>query len=103
VKLNIKQIQITLMQELMFRLNDYFFSQFLYAATDANPYQEIIAKLKEEIDPFSEGTRSKERTDPMFSVKSTKLMQRIEESFVDESSSSGSYCDGQSSEPEEVV
>ena len=86
----------------MFRLNDYFFSQFLYAATDANPYQEIIDKLKLEIDPFSEGSRVKERSDPLFSVKSTKLMQRIEESFLGESSS-GSYCDGASSEPEEVA
>lgn len=42
------------MQELMFRLNDYFFYQFMYAATDANPYSDIYERLKIEIDPFAE-------------------------------------------------
>ena len=41
------------MQELNFRLNDYFFYQIIYALTDANPYQDdILRRLKEEMDPF---------------------------------------------------
>ena len=48
-----QQLQITYMQEVIFRLNDYFFYQLIYAATDANPYSDFIARLKEEVDPFS--------------------------------------------------
>ena len=40
------------MQELMFRLSDYFFYQLLYAFTDVNPYEEIYERLKQESDPF---------------------------------------------------
>jgi len=54
VKVRMKQMQINYVQELMFRLNDYFFNQFLYAATDANPYWDMIEKLKQQIDPFSD-------------------------------------------------
>jgi len=42
------------MQEVLFRLNDYFFYQFLYAATDANPYWNLIERLTEEVDPFAD-------------------------------------------------
>lgn len=52
--MNIKQLQINYMQELIFRLNDYFFCQFIYAATDANPYQDLIDRLRVEIDPFAD-------------------------------------------------
>ena len=48
-----KQVKINYIQELIFRLNDYFFYQFLYAATDANPYWDIILRLREELDPFT--------------------------------------------------
>lgn len=54
VKLEMKQLQINHMQELMFRLNDYFFYQFIYAITDANPYLDIIERLEVETDPFAE-------------------------------------------------
>ena len=50
-----KQLQINHMHELMFRLNDYFFYQFIYAITDANPYLDIIERLQIEMDPFAEG------------------------------------------------
>lgn len=55
VKLEMKQLQINYMQEMMFRLNDYFFYQFIYALTDVNPYLDIIERLKVETDPFAEG------------------------------------------------
>ena len=42
------------MHELMFRLNDYFFYQFIYAITDANPYLDIMDRLKKEMDPFAD-------------------------------------------------
>jgi hypothetical protein len=44
---------------LIFRLNDYFFYQFLNALTDANPYQDIIERLKVEIDPFNRDINNK--------------------------------------------
>ena len=55
-----KQLQINHMHELMFRLNDYIFYQFIYAITDANPYLDIIERLEIETDPFAEGA-AKER------------------------------------------
>jgi hypothetical protein len=39
---------------MMFRLNDYFFYQFIYAITDVNPYLDIIERLKVETDPFTD-------------------------------------------------
>ena len=54
-----KQIQYTYMQELMFRVNDYFFYQFLYALTDANPYVNVYERLKEDLDPFAEKKKPK--------------------------------------------
>ena len=54
-----KQVQINYMQELTFRLNDYFFYQFLYAFTDANPYEEIYERLKQESDPFDARNKQK--------------------------------------------
>lgn len=47
-----KQLQMNYMQELMFRLNDYFFYQFIYAFTDVYPYEEIYQRLKSDVDPF---------------------------------------------------
>jgi hypothetical protein len=55
VKLEMKQLQINHMHELMFRLNDYFFYQFIYAITDANPYFDIIERPQIESDPVAEG------------------------------------------------
>lgn len=46
-------MQINYMHEVKFRLNDYFFYQWLYAMTDANPYWGIIERLRAEMDPFS--------------------------------------------------
>ena len=40
----------------MFRLNDYFFYQFLTPITDANPYEDIIERLTVENDPFKLAT-----------------------------------------------
>lgn len=54
VKLQMKQLQILHMQQVTFRLNDYFFFQLIFAATDASPYSDIISRLKVELDPFSE-------------------------------------------------
>ena len=57
-----KQLQINHMQELMFRLNDYFFYQFIYAITDANPYLDIIERLEVETDPFAEAAAKEQPT-----------------------------------------
>jgi hypothetical protein len=90
------------MQELMFRLNDYFFYQFVYAATDANPYSDIYERLKVEVDPFADHTAAKQssaaagterRHANKHNNKSSVLLGKIEES----NESSGSYCEGQSS------
>jgi len=90
------------MQELMFRLNDYFFYQFVYAATDANPYSDIYERLTVEVDPFADHTAAKQspaaagaerRHAKPKSRKSSVLLGKIEES----NESDGSYCDGQSS------
>ena len=54
VKLDMKQLQINHMHEVMFRLNDYFFYQFIYAITDANPYIDIYNRLLIELDPFTQ-------------------------------------------------
>lgn len=55
----------------MFRLNDYFFYQILYAATDTDPYADIVKRLAEDIDPLSNGAaigssrlRKKKRKNP---------------------------------------
>ena len=45
------------MHEVMFRLNDYFFYQFIYAITDANPYLDIYNRLLVELDPFTQGAK----------------------------------------------
>ena len=45
------------MHEVMFRLNDYFFYQFIYAITDANPYLDIYNRLLVELDPFTHGSK----------------------------------------------
>ena len=45
------------MHEVMFRLNDYFFYQFIYAITDANPYLDIYNRLLVELDPFTNGAK----------------------------------------------
>ena len=85
------------MQELMFRLNDYFFYQFVYAATDANPYSDIYERLKVEVDPFADHTAAKQSPAAAGAerrhAKSSVLLGKIEES----NESNGSYCDGQSS------
>jgi hypothetical protein len=41
------------MQEVIYRLNDYFFYQLVYGGTDSNPYTDFIARLREEVDPFA--------------------------------------------------
>jgi hypothetical protein len=43
----------------MFRLNDYFFYQFIYALTDANPYNDIYKRLLVDLDPFVSGPEKK--------------------------------------------
>ena len=105
------------MQELMFRLNDYFFYQFVYAATDANPYSDIYERLKVEVDPFADHTAAKqspaaagaERRHAKSSVYNNKKSLSVviekeesqmvgQDSQIEESNeSNGSYCDGQSS------
>ena len=101
MKVNLKQLQINYMQELMFRLNDYFFYQFMYAATDANPYYDIYERLKIEIDPFAERADARQSSADVeaerFNAKSSVLLRKIEEA----EESSGSYCDGQGSEEQE--
>jgi len=69
------------MQEVMFRLNDYFFYQLIYAATDVNPYTDIIDRLKNEIDPFAEEdlTTDNKSHKSMFKIRSSRLLERIEE------------------------
>ena len=54
-----KQLHVNYMQELMFRINDYFFYQFIYAFTDCYPYEEIYTKLKAEVDPFDRSNTTK--------------------------------------------
>lgn len=50
------------MQELNFRLNDYFFYQIIYALTDANPYMDdILRRLKQEMDPFFKKEKSNKK------------------------------------------
>jgi len=85
------------MQELMFRLNYYFFYQFVYAATDANPYSDIYERLTVEVDPFADHTAAKQSSAAAGAerrhAKSSVLLGKIEES----NESNGSYGDGQSS------
>eukprot|EP00347_Sterkiella_histriomuscorum_P000566 403375355 len=47
VKLGLNGIKVTYLQEPMMRINDYFFSQFLGALSDSNPYQSIIDDLQD--------------------------------------------------------
>lgn len=52
-KLRVKQVKIYYVHEQFFRLSDYFLYQFMESLSDTNPYELIIQKLKEEIDPFT--------------------------------------------------
>lgn len=38
IKLKLNSVKLSYMQEYMFRINDYFFYQFLAALSDSNPY-----------------------------------------------------------------
>ncbi|CDW90143.1 vacuolar protein sorting-associated protein vps13 [Stylonychia lemnae] len=46
IKLSLNAIRINYMQEPMFRINDYFFAQFLGALSDSNPYQQLIDQIQ---------------------------------------------------------
>lgn len=80
VKMRMKQLQIVHMQEVMFRLNDYVFYQLISAMTDVNPYQDIISRLKNELDPFVEDhTNHKDQSRlSLFKIRSSRLLERID-------------------------
>lgn len=44
VKVNIMSLKLNLMQEYLFRLQDYFFYQLLGALTDSDPYARILLR-----------------------------------------------------------
>lgn len=75
VKLNMKQLQINHMQEVAFRLNDYFFYQLIYAATDTNPYQDFIQRMKAALDPFTDNSKQQQKREGLELQTSRELNQ----------------------------
>lgn len=48
VKIDIKSLNLVFLMEYIFRMQDYFFTQLIGAASDSNPYAQIAIKVTEE-------------------------------------------------------
>lgn len=53
MRLTVRPIKVTYMQEPFLRLADYFLVQFLESLADTNPYDLMLETLKQEYDPFT--------------------------------------------------
>mmetsp|Transcript_23187 Transcript_23187/g.22683 ORF Transcript_23187/g.22683 Transcript_23187/m.22683 type:complete len:174 (-) Transcript_23187:90-611(-) len=60
-KLNLKlnSMKVNYIQEYFFRLNDYFFYQFLGAVSDSNPYQKLVDQMMKENEALLKGYDSR--------------------------------------------
>mmetsp|Transcript_21720 Transcript_21720/g.33476 ORF Transcript_21720/g.33476 Transcript_21720/m.33476 type:complete len:97 (+) Transcript_21720:4697-4987(+) len=73
--MTIRAIEIKYQQETFFRLQDYFFGQFMESLSDSQPFQEVIHTMVKIIDPT--WAKKKEQNTPQIAKQEEELNQKL--------------------------